>query len=58
VVLAALMALSRLYVGVHFPSDVLAGAAIGAVCGLLGAWFMSWAWRAAGRRGRLGPGPG
>ncbi len=55
---AVLMGFSRLYVGVHFPSDVLAGAAIGAVCGLLGAWFMSWAWRAAGRRGRLGPGPG
>ena len=36
---AALMAFSRLYVAVHFPSDVLAGAAIGAVCGLLGAWI-------------------
>ena len=28
-VLAILIALSRLYVGVHFPTDVLAGAAIG-----------------------------
>ena len=28
-VLAVLIALSRLYVGVHFPTDVLAGAAIG-----------------------------
>ena len=36
---AALMAFSRLYVAVRFPSDVLAGAAIGAVCGLLGAWI-------------------
>ncbi len=31
-VLAALMGLSRLYVGVHYPSDVLAGAVIGALC--------------------------
>ncbi|HIT32868.1 MAG TPA: phosphatase PAP2 family protein [Candidatus Enterenecus stercoripullorum] len=36
---AALMGVSRLYVGVHFPSDVLAGAVIGTVCGLLGAWI-------------------
>lgn len=34
-VLAALIAFSRLYLYVHFPSDVLAGAALGIVCGLL-----------------------
>ena len=43
---AALMGFSRLYVGVHFPMDVLAGAAIGIVCGVLGAWIgnalLSW----------------
>ncbi len=37
-VLAALMGFSRLYVGVHFPSDVLAGAIIGLIC----AWLV---WR-------------
>ncbi len=38
-VLAVLMGLSRLYVGVHYPTDVLAGAVIGVVC----AWA---AWKA------------
>lgn len=32
VALAVLMGLSRLYVGVHYPSDVLMGALIGALC--------------------------
>ena len=35
VVLAATIAYSRLYVGVHFPLDVVAGAAIGAATALL-----------------------
>lgn len=38
-VMAVLMGLSRLYVGVHYPSDVLAGAVIGSLC----AWA---AWKA------------
>ena len=46
-VAAALMGLSRLYVGVHFPTDVLAGMAVGLFCGWL-AWVL-WkrlaAWR-------------
>ena len=33
---AAAMAFSRLYLGVHYPSDVAAGAALGAVIGTLG----------------------
>ena len=42
VVLAVLMGLSRLYVGVHFPTDVAAGAVIGALC----AWAAWRAWEA------------
>lgn len=34
VVQAVCMGLSRLYVGVHYPSDVLAGAVIGSLCAL------------------------
>lgn len=37
---AALMGLSRLYVGVHFPTDVIAGAVIGSLCGIAGGWIV------------------
>lgn len=36
---AVCMGLSRLYVGVHFPSDVLCGAVIGGLCGLAVVWL-------------------
>ncbi len=37
-VLATLVSLSRVYLGVHYPSQVLVGAALGATYGLLVAW--------------------
>ncbi len=49
--LAALVAIERVYFGLHWPSDVLAGALVGAVAGRLGVELVRWArtrlpWRA------------
>lgn len=43
IILAALISLSRLYVGVHYPTDVLGGAVIGVICALLGEMCVKWA---------------
>ena len=37
--LAALIAFSRLYACVHYPTDVLADLLLGILCGLIGAWL-------------------
>lgn len=37
---AALVALSRVFVGVHYPADILAGALVGSVCGLIAVAFL------------------
>ena len=52
---AAVMGLSRLYVGVHFPSDVLVGALTGSLCGLAGAWVVKTVWERLGPRLRKAP---
>ena len=46
-VLAVLIALSRLYVGVHYPTDVLCGAAIGVAAALAGVRIARMPWRRA-----------
>ena len=44
-VLAVLISLSRLYVGVHYPTDVLGGVVIGVVCGVAAVYFVKWIWK-------------
>ena len=39
-ILASLIALSRLYVGVHYPSDVICGVIAGILCGLAGEFIV------------------
>lgn len=48
--LACLVSFSRLYNGVHYPSDVLAGAILGAGYACAGMWAIESLWRFAGKR--------
>lgn len=43
-VLAATIAFSRLYLMVHYPTDILAGVAIGAVVAVIGCNAANWVW--------------
>jgi undecaprenyl-diphosphatase len=40
VTLCVLVAVSRVVLGVHFPTDVIAGVALGAACTCVGAWLL------------------
>ena len=41
VILAFVIAFSRLYLYLHYPTDVFAGIALGALCGALGQFVSS-----------------
>ena len=48
--LACLVSFSRVYNGVHYPSDVLAGAILGAGYAVAGLWAFDAMWQLAGRK--------
>jgi membrane-associated phospholipid phosphatase len=48
--LACLVSFSRVYNGVHYPSDVLAGAILGAGYAVAGMWAIETLWRNIGQR--------
>jgi undecaprenyl-diphosphatase len=52
--LAATIAYSRLYVGVHWPTDVVAGVVLGLASGRAGVHLALWRWRRSDLRG-VGP---
>lgn len=49
VVLATLIALSRIYLFMHFPTDVLVGAIIGTCCGIATFYLTNWIYKKTGK---------
>lgn len=44
-ILAALIAFSRIYVGIHYPTDVLGGLISGVFLGIMGSLFGAWLYK-------------
>ena len=54
-VLAVIIAFSRLYVRVHYPTDVLCGALIGTANAFVAGWIVGKIWERIAARGKNGP---
>jgi len=48
--LGVAVAFSRVYNGVHYPSDVMVGMLLGAVYGLAGVWIINVVWMTVGKK--------
>ncbi|MBE6709162.1 MAG: phosphatase PAP2 family protein [Ruminococcaceae bacterium] len=44
-VLASVIAFSRMYLYVHYPTDILGGIAVGVLCGVLGYFVVGYLWK-------------
>lgn len=44
-VLACIIAFSRMYLYVHYPTDIIGGIVIGTLCGLLGYFVVGYVWK-------------
>lgn len=49
-ILASLVALSRLYVGVHYPTDIIGGCIIGLLCGMLAYYLVQFGKKKIGEK--------
>lgn len=54
-VAAALIAFSRMYLFLHFPTDVLFGIALGIGMGVLAHWITGRIWKTAGKNDKAAP---
>ena len=49
-VMACLISLSRLYVGVHYPTDIIGGAIVGTLCGVLAVYVVDFIWKKVSKK--------
>lgn len=50
-ILASIIAFSRMYLYVHYPTDILGGIAVGVLCGILGYLTVGYIWKKAEKKG-------